>query len=189
MDRHLVIIIFAVISSMSTAGALFGLASKWIPDDWVYIFVTISIFIFFGFALAFFVQGKLVEVGAIKSSLLLSLILSMTYPMNSQSLRQLETKRLFLEIDSKYEYYKSQYAKNNPQSLDALEKKKNALEREKNELAIKYDAIKCRYCGSMITKEPVSPVRILKIFNSLFVGIRFYLKSIYGKGIASLSKL
>jgi hypothetical protein len=127
---------------MSTAGALFGLASKWIPDDGVYIYIFVAIFIFFGFALAFFVQGKLVEVGATKSSLLLSLILSMTYPMNSQSLRQLETKRLYLEIDSKYEYYKSQYAKNNPQSLDALEKKKNALEREKNELAIKYDAIK-----------------------------------------------
>jgi hypothetical protein len=127
---------------MSTAGALFGLASKWIPNDGVYIFVAISIFVFFGFALAFFVQGKLLEIGAIKSSLLLSLVLSITYPMNSDSLHQLETKRLYLEIDSKYNFYKSEYVKNNPKPIDALEKKKNALEMKKNELAIKYDNIK-----------------------------------------------
>ena len=142
MDRHPVIKVFAVISSMSTAGALFGLASKWIPNDGVYTFVAISIFVFFGFALAFFVQGKLLEIGAIKSSLFLSLRLSEPNTLNSDTLHQLETKRLYLEIDSKYNFYKSEYVKNNPKPIDTLEEKKNALEIKKNELAIKHDAIK-----------------------------------------------
>ena len=104
-EKPKIILIFEIISALSTASALFGMTKSFLPTEGIITWVAFAIFLTLGYAVSFYLQEEFNRNGFIWWSVGLSLLLSSTYPQNAKPLLNMIEKSKYKEIDPLYYTY------------------------------------------------------------------------------------